>query len=94
MITSPTVAEGQYEAFLQSLIQFASNHVYQCDLCTMRGFICQICNGNDIIFPFEFDTTTRCKECKAVFHPSCKAQSKSCPCCLRRQRYLERELQD
>lgn len=88
------VAEGQYEAFLQSLIQFASNHVYQCDLCTMRGFICQICNGNDIIFPFEFDTTTRCKECKAVFHPSCKAQSKSCPCCLRRQRYLERELQD
>uniref|UniRef100_A0A8C3KRU0 Pleckstrin homology and RUN domain containing M1 n=1 Tax=Calidris pygmaea TaxID=425635 RepID=A0A8C3KRU0_9CHAR len=53
------IADGVFETFLQSLIQFASHHVYNCDLCTQRGFICQICNSNDIIFPFEFDTTTR-----------------------------------
>ncbi|XP_039179004.1 pleckstrin homology domain-containing family M member 1-like isoform X1 [Crotalus tigris] len=53
------IADGIFETFLQSLIQFASHHVYSCDLCTQRGFICQICNKNDIIFPFEFDTTSR-----------------------------------
>ncbi|KAB0390777.1 hypothetical protein E2I00_011198 [Balaenoptera physalus] len=51
------IADGVYEGFLKSLIEFASQHVYHCDLCTQRGFICQICHHHDIIFPFEFDTT-------------------------------------
>ncbi|XP_064780031.1 pleckstrin homology domain-containing family M member 1-like isoform X1 [Oncorhynchus masou masou] len=88
------IAEGMYVAYLNTLIQFASNHVHHCDLCTQRGFICQICHTSDIIFPFQFDTTTRCKECKAVSHLTCKAKSPSCPRCLRLQRYLERDLQD
>ncbi|KAI1896544.1 hypothetical protein AGOR_G00095860 [Albula goreensis] len=88
------IADGQYESFLLSLIQFASSHVYHCDLCSQRGFICQICNSNTIIFPFEFETTSRCKVCKTVFHTACKVQVPSCPRCLRLQKYLERELQD
>lgn len=56
---TPQIADGVFETFLQSLLQFASHHVYNCDLCTQRGFICQICNSSDIIFPFEFDTTAR-----------------------------------
>ncbi|KAM6312218.1 pleckstrin homology domain-containing family M member 1 isoform 2-T2 [Podargus strigoides] len=56
------IADGVFETFLQSLLQFASHHIYNCDLCTQRGFICQICNSSDIIFPFEFDTTTRRRE--------------------------------
>ncbi|XP_072523165.1 pleckstrin homology domain-containing family M member 1 [Salminus brasiliensis] len=86
------IADGQYESFLQSLIQFSSSHVHHCDLCTQRGFICQICNTDDIIFPFQFDTTARCKVCKTVFHSSCKAQNLSCPRCERLQRYHERDL--
>ncbi|XP_009697494.1 PREDICTED: pleckstrin homology domain-containing family M member 1 [Cariama cristata] len=81
------IADGVFETFLQSLLQFASHHVYNCDLCTQRGFICQICNSSDIIFPFEFDTTTRCNECKTVFHQGCQASARSCPRCERRQRY-------
>ncbi|NWY60799.1 PKHM1 protein, partial [Chionis minor] len=84
------IADGVFETFLQSLLQFASHHVYNCDLCTQRGFICQICNSNDIIFPFEFDTTIRCSECKTVFHRDCQARAKSCPRCERRQRYQRR----
>ncbi|XP_038018957.1 pleckstrin homology domain-containing family M member 1 isoform X2 [Motacilla alba alba] len=86
------IAEGTFETFLQSLLQFASHHVYSCDLCTQRGFICQICNSSDIIFPFEFDTTTRCSECKTVFHRDCHAQAPACPRCERRQRY-QRQLE-
>ncbi|XP_048870395.1 pleckstrin homology domain-containing family M member 1 isoform X2 [Brienomyrus brachyistius] len=88
------IADGQYEAFLQNLVQFASSHIYQCDLCTQKGFICQICNAGGIIFPFEFETTTRCKVCKTVSHTACKTQSPSCPRCLRLQKYLEREMED
>ncbi|XP_059725615.1 pleckstrin homology domain-containing family M member 1 isoform X2 [Haemorhous mexicanus] len=86
------IAEGTFETFLQSLLQFASHHVYSCDLCTQRGFICQICNSSDIIFPFEFDTTTRCSECKTVFHRDCHARAPACPRCERRQRY-QRQLE-
>ncbi|XP_050841512.1 pleckstrin homology domain-containing family M member 1 isoform X2 [Serinus canaria] len=86
------IAEGTFETFLQSLLQFASHHVYSCDLCTQRGFICQICNSSDIIFPFEFDTTTRCSKCKTVFHRDCHARAPACPRCERRQRY-QRQLE-
>ncbi|XP_031171582.1 pleckstrin homology domain-containing family M member 1 isoform X1 [Sander lucioperca] len=88
------IAEGQYATYLSTLLQYASNHVFHCDLCTQRGFICQICHANDIIFPFQFDITTRCKDCKAVFHLACKAAEDSCPRCQRMRKYLERDLQD
>ncbi|XP_077170061.1 pleckstrin homology domain-containing family M member 1 [Paroedura picta] len=84
------IADGVFETFLQSLIQFASHHVYSCDLCTQRGFICQICNSNDIIFPFEFDTTTRCNKCRTVFHSSCHRNANFCPRCARWQKYQEK----
>ncbi|XP_066219991.1 pleckstrin homology domain-containing family M member 1 [Saccopteryx leptura] len=83
------IADGVYEGFLKALIEFASQHVYHCDLCTQRGFICQICHHHDIIFPFEFDTTVRCDECRTVFHQSCQAVVKGCPRCARRRKYQE-----
>lgn len=83
------IAEGVYEGFLKALVEFASQHVYHCDLCTQRGFICQICHHHDIIFPFEFDTTVRCGECKTVFHRSCQAVVRGCPRCARRRKYQE-----
>uniref|UniRef100_H3AA51 Pleckstrin homology and RUN domain containing M1 n=1 Tax=Latimeria chalumnae TaxID=7897 RepID=H3AA51_LATCH len=88
------VADGTFEAFLQAAILFATDHVYYCDLCTQRGFICQLCNRSDIIFPFQFETTIRCKKCKMVFHSLCMPEVFSCPRCVRRQKYLERELQE
>ncbi|XP_062381751.1 pleckstrin homology domain-containing family M member 1 [Sardina pilchardus] len=88
------IAEGQYQPVLQSLVLQSAGHVHDCELCTQRGFICQICNADDIIFPFQFETTSRCRGCKAVFHSSCREDSPTCPRCVRLQRYLERDLQD
>lgn len=87
------IAEGQYAAYLSSLVQVCSAHVHQCDLCSQRGFICQICHADNIIFPFQLDITSRCGECKAVFHTTCKLGSSSCPRCVRFRKYLERDLQ-
>nr|XP_057934155.1 pleckstrin homology domain-containing family M member 1 [Doryrhamphus excisus]XP_057934156.1 pleckstrin homology domain-containing family M member 1 [Doryrhamphus excisus]XP_057934157.1 pleckstrin homology domain-containing family M member 1 [Doryrhamphus excisus] len=88
------IAEEQYAAYLMSLCQFACNHVFSCELCTQRGFICQMCHASDIIFPFQFDSTARCKTCKAVFHRACMAPGLCCPRCLRMKKYLDRDLQD
>ncbi|KAK2884523.1 pleckstrin homology domain-containing family M member 1 isoform X1 [Channa argus] len=88
------IATGQYATYLIKLLNYATNHVFHCDLCTQRGFICQICHANDTIFPFQFDTTTRCKECKAVFHRACQASGAPCPRCQRMKKYQERDLQD
>ncbi|XP_052466954.1 pleckstrin homology domain-containing family M member 1 [Carassius gibelio] len=88
------IADEHYESYLQSLIQFGTKHVLHCDLCTQRGFICQICNTDNIIFPFQFDSTTRCNVCKTVFHSSCKAKCPVCPRCVRIQKYMERDLED
>ncbi|XP_068610545.1 pleckstrin homology domain-containing family M member 1 [Brachionichthys hirsutus] len=85
------VAEGQYVTYLMKLAQYASKHIFHCDLCTQRGFFCQICQDDDIIFPFQFDSTTRCKVCKTVFHLTCKAPEDSCPRCERMRKYLERD---
>ncbi|KAM5135504.1 pleckstrin homology domain-containing family M member 1 isoform 1-T2 [Mantella aurantiaca] len=83
------ITDGVFEAFLQSAVEFSSSHVFQCDLCSQRGFICQICNSSEIIYPFQFDTTSRCAECKAVFHIPCQARQSQCPRCLRRQMYQD-----
>ncbi|KAG7507564.1 hypothetical protein JOB18_038184 [Solea senegalensis] len=88
------IADRVYATHLMTLLQFATTHVFQCDLCTQRGFICQICHSHDTIFPFQFDSTTRCKECKAVFHLACKTHGISCPRCQRMKKYRERDLQD
>ncbi|XP_068161473.1 pleckstrin homology domain-containing family M member 1 [Antennarius striatus] len=88
------VAEGQYVTYLMKLSQYAAKHVFHCDLCTQRGFFCQICHDDDIIFPFQFDSTTRCKVCKTVFHLTCKAPEDACPRCERMRKYLERDLVD
>ncbi|XP_036073006.1 pleckstrin homology domain-containing family M member 1 isoform X1 [Oryzias melastigma] len=88
------IAEGQYSNFLITLVQHACKHVLNCDLCSQRGFICQICHSDDILFPFQFESTVRCKDCKAVFHAACKSASRSCPRCQRMKKYLERDLED
>ncbi|XP_004080678.1 pleckstrin homology domain-containing family M member 1 isoform X1 [Oryzias latipes] len=88
------IAEGYYSSFLIMLVQHATKHVLNCDLCSQRGFICQICHSDDILFPFQFESTLRCKDCKAVFHTACKSAGRSCPRCQRMKKYLERDLQD
>lgn len=80
------ITDGEFEVFLGSAVEFSCGHVFGCDLCSQRGFICQICNSDEIIYPFQFDTTSRCAECKAVFHIPCRAQQAQCPRCQRRRR--------
>nr|XP_038940518.1 pleckstrin homology domain-containing family M member 3 isoform X3 [Rattus norvegicus] len=53
------VIEGKLAPFLGKVIKFATAHVYSCSLCSQKGFICEICNNGEILYPFEDISTSR-----------------------------------
>ncbi|XP_044624236.1 pleckstrin homology domain-containing family M member 3 isoform X2 [Equus asinus] len=52
------VIEGKLAPFLGKVIKFAASHVYSCSLCSQKGFICEICNNGEILYPFEDISTS------------------------------------
>ncbi|KAM4697590.1 pleckstrin homology domain-containing family M member 3 [Rhinophrynus dorsalis] len=79
------VVEGKLAPFLMKVIKFATSHVYSCSLCSQKGFICEICNNGEILYPFEETSTSRCENCGAVFHSDCKVKTVPCPRCVRKE---------
>ncbi|XP_068542082.1 pleckstrin homology domain-containing family M member 3 [Anas acuta] len=79
------VIEGKLAPFLGKVIKFATSHVYSCSLCSQKGFICEICNNGEILYPFEDISTSRCESCGAVFHSECKVKAVPCPRCVRKE---------
>nr|XP_033801150.1 pleckstrin homology domain-containing family M member 3 isoform X2 [Geotrypetes seraphini] len=79
------VIEGKLAPFLGKVIKFATSHVYNCSLCSQKGFICELCNNGEILYPFETVSTSRCECCGAVFHAECKVKTVPCPKCVRKE---------
>lgn len=65
----------------------AIRHVQQCVVCRARGFHCEGCRGDDLLFPFDLQKVTQCNTCHACFHRACR--SSSCPKCARIKRRRE-----
>ncbi|KAK1167736.1 protein associated with UVRAG as autophagy enhancer-like isoform X3 [Acipenser oxyrinchus oxyrinchus] len=68
----------------KGLLKTALSHVENCELCQAKGFICEICRNNDVLFPFQTDICKRCAVCKACFHKDC-FRFEQCPKCTRIQ---------
>ncbi|KAL5015453.1 hypothetical protein ScPMuIL_009723 [Solemya velum] len=84
------IPSGQLLQTLKKVYTSGSKHVFNCILCSQKGFICEICRNPRVIYPFQLDLTYRCEKCKAVYHKACKTETKHCPKC---QRYLRRDSQ-
>ena len=50
---------GQLAKTLSVTVKFASKHVYECGLCSQKGFICEICSNPKVIYPFETSSTVK-----------------------------------
>ncbi|EMP37635.1 Run domain Beclin-1 interacting and cystein-rich containing protein [Chelonia mydas] len=74
--------KGELVPRLTELIKAGTLHVERCMLCQAKGFICEFCQEDDIIFPFELNKCRTCEECKACYHKSC-FKSGCCPRCER-----------
>ncbi|XP_062312831.1 pleckstrin homology domain-containing family M member 3 isoform X1 [Osmerus eperlanus] len=79
------VIDGKMAPFLSKVIKFASSHVYSCSLCREKGFICEMCQNGQVIYPFQESATKRCEGCGAVFHTECRQRAQPCPRCVRRE---------
>ncbi|TMS06177.1 Pleckstrin homology domain-containing family M member 3 [Larimichthys crocea] len=79
------VIDGKLAPFLSKVIKFASSHVFSCSLCREKGFICELCQNGQVIYPFQESATRRCDGCGAVFHTECRQKAQPCPRCVRRE---------
>lgn len=79
------VIDGKLAPFLSKVIKFASSHVFSCSLCREKGFICELCQNGQVLYPFQENTTKRCDSCGAVFHSECRQKAQPCPRCVRRE---------
>lgn len=53
------VIDGKLAPFLSKVIKFASSHVFSCSLCREKGFICELCQNGQVLYPFQESTTKR-----------------------------------
>uniref|UniRef100_A0A0N4U387 DUF4206 domain-containing protein n=1 Tax=Dracunculus medinensis TaxID=318479 RepID=A0A0N4U387_DRAME len=81
-----TVLSGQFQRHLSSILSYAVNHIHACILCSQKGYLCEICPSNDVIYPFEIETTFRCNICFSLYHKKCIGEM-SCPKCIRKEFY-------
>lgn len=44
---------------LSKVVQFGQEHIYNCAVCSQKGYFCELCQSNSILFPFDIDTTIK-----------------------------------
>lgn len=66
-----SIKQGVGVPALQSLIKQCIEHVTQCPLCMAKGFYCELCRSDEILFPFMKEKISRCEACNDVFHQKC-----------------------
>lgn len=77
------VADDILAETLKKVVEFGKNHVFNCWLCSQKGFVCEICNKPKPLFPFDVENVYRCDKCSAVYHKGCLNSCKPCPKCER-----------
>ncbi|KAK6622632.1 hypothetical protein RUM43_008474 [Polyplax serrata] len=76
------IKTGELLSRLKDLVKDCLNHVQQCQLCSARGFVCELCPSKDVIYPWFIDKVSKCSQCGACFHYQC-FKSGFCPRCAR-----------
>uniref|UniRef100_H2YN40 Phorbol-ester/DAG-type domain-containing protein n=1 Tax=Ciona savignyi TaxID=51511 RepID=H2YN40_CIOSA len=65
--------------------EFAKHIKLDCLFCQAKGFVCEICNAGETLFPFD-SMVSICPRCSAVFHSDCfSCIDTMCPRCKRKQ---------
>lgn len=79
------ISSGGLVAEVQDAVCYARLHIRDCRHCQARGFMCEICSKDDVIYPFQLDVAQTCPDCCAVYHRTCTRNVAECPRCVRRK---------
>ncbi|OAF68343.1 Differentially expressed in FDCP 8 [Intoshia linei] len=73
------------EPFLEGIFDKFIKHIkVDCLLCKGKGYVCEICSSEEIIYPFGDDVTS-CEKCYSLYHTYCYDKTvEQCPRCMRR----------
>ncbi|XP_077542621.1 differentially expressed in FDCP 8 homolog isoform X2 [Haemaphysalis longicornis] len=79
--------DGNLLGYLSQVHQVFLDHITKnCEGCRGRGYLCKLCNADEVIFPLGGDTFT-CPDCSSVYHRECREKSPDpCPWCEWRAR--------
>ena len=51
------ISTGQLVPSIRRAVVWGRNHVLGCSLCSARGFICELCKKDEVIYPFQIGNT-------------------------------------
>ncbi|XP_066926119.1 run domain Beclin-1-interacting and cysteine-rich domain-containing protein-like [Clytia hemisphaerica] len=77
------VKNGELHKTLSGVITRGDKHIKEdCQVCQLKGFICEVCSSDEILYPFELRKVHVCQSCKTCSHRSCYVKG-SCKRCER-----------
>ena len=71
-------------------LELAIQHIKSCELCSGKGFNCEGCRDQTLIFPFQYSEVHQCHKCYACYHKKCFKDA--CSKCLRQRQYRNSNL--
>lgn len=79
------IQSGALLEYLKDVHSSYEKHIVdECESCRGKGFICEICRGKQLLFPFQV-TGVSCQKCSSLFHRDCyERHQQYCPKCERR----------
>ncbi|CAH1102808.1 unnamed protein product [Psylliodes chrysocephalus] len=84
------IKSGEMSSKLKVMVDICCKHTSECKLCLARGFFCERCKADEVIFPWQLRTVSRCDKCGSCYHLACWRPGNS-PCikCCRLQKRKE-----
>lgn len=86
-VENESLSEFLFKAFNEF-----DNHIRNCNICSGKGYICEICGNNEVLYPYE-DGAVPCDKCNSIYHRACwTRKTGNCPKCKRiEERYAKEE---
>ncbi|GBP18349.1 Differentially expressed in FDCP 8 homolog [Eumeta japonica] len=77
------INDGSLETKLTELTEQCRSHITNCPLCAGKGYLCEICGNNEVLYPFD-SGAIMCNNCNTMYHRSCwLRKGQTCFKCLR-----------
>lgn len=78
--------DGLLVSHLSKLVEKFRSHIMECAVCYGKGYLCELCRNDEVIFPFDSGSID-CEKCNSLFHRVCWTKNlKVCPKCKRIER--------
>ncbi|CAH0404255.1 unnamed protein product [Chilo suppressalis] len=88
------INDGSLESKLTELTEICRKHITGCALCSGKGYLCEICGNNEILYPFDSGAIL-CDKCNSMYHRGCwLRKGQKCLKCVRLDERRKSKLPD